>query len=87
MEQLLNVYNFNFYYGKHKVFDNLNFSISKGTINAIIGQNKCGKTTLIKILSGIIKTKMNFKFVDDSFEFTMIKNIFLKLIILFFQMY
>lgn len=70
MEQLLNVYNFNFYYGKHKVFDNLNFSISKGTINAIIGQNKCGKTTLIKILSGIIKTKMNFKFVDDSFEFT-----------------
>lgn len=39
------------------VFEKLDLSIEKGRITAISGSNNCGKTTLIKILSGLIPTR------------------------------
>lgn len=39
------------------VFDKFNLKIEKNTITFISGTNKCGKTTLIKIISGIIPTE------------------------------
>ncbi len=38
------------------ILKDLNFNIKENTFNLITGSNKCGKTTLIKILSGIIET-------------------------------
>lgn len=35
--------------------ENVNLSIEKGTITALIGQNGCGKTTLSKLMNGILK--------------------------------
>ncbi len=36
----------------HKVIDNLSFSIDCGDVVALIGENGCGKSTLIKLLIG-----------------------------------
>lgn len=40
-----------------KIFNNLNMNIIKNQFVAISGSNNCGKTTLIKILSGLISTE------------------------------
>lgn len=39
------------------ILNNINISFKENTINYISGSNKCGKTTLIKILSGIFDIK------------------------------
>lgn len=39
------------------ILNNINISFEENTINYISGSNKCGKTTLIKILSGIVDIK------------------------------
>ncbi len=38
------------------VFEKLDLSVEKGTITSIVGSNNCGKTTLIKLLSGFLPT-------------------------------
>ena len=45
--------NFN-YFGKEKMFDNISLSIKNNSLNALLGPDNCGKTTLIEILSGKI---------------------------------
>ena len=43
------------YAGGIRILDNINLSIEEGTITTILGLNGCGKTTLIKLLSGLMK--------------------------------
>ncbi len=40
-------------YGGNRVFDKISFSLKKGDRAALVGQNGCGKSTLMKILMGI----------------------------------
>ena len=40
------------YYGAQKVFENITFELHSGERVGLIGQNGCGKTTLMKILMG-----------------------------------
>lgn len=42
------------YYDKHLVLDNISFDIPSGKIVGLLGPNGCGKTTLMKILVGLI---------------------------------
>ena len=42
------------YNGKVKALDNLNFSVKEGELVGFIGPNGSGKTTTIKLLSGVI---------------------------------
>ncbi len=37
---------------EQRIFDGLNLSIAQGTINALIGANGCGKSTLMNLISG-----------------------------------
>jgi len=47
--------NLDFAYGANMVLDNLNFQIKEGDYVGIIGPNGGGKTTLVKILLGLLK--------------------------------
>ena len=47
--------NIDFSYNKKKVFNNLNLEIKKNSITGIFGPSGAGKTTLIEIITGIIK--------------------------------
>lgn len=53
----LQIENLMFRYEKKgkRVLDNVNFSIEKGAVIGLIGDNGTGKTTLMKLISGILK--------------------------------
>ena len=55
MEQLITVENLRKSYGSKTVLDDISFTASPGQIIGLLGPNGCGKTTLIKILTGLIK--------------------------------
>ncbi len=44
-----------FSYGKHKVLGNVSITLEKGKIYGLLGENGVGKSTLLKILSGLLK--------------------------------
>ena len=54
MENILTVDSMYFTYGEKLIFDDISFKIKKNSVTAILGSNNCGKTTLIKSLSGIL---------------------------------
>ena len=41
--------------GDHKILDNVNFTVKKGEIFALLGGNGAGKSTTLKTLLGTIK--------------------------------
>ena len=41
------------YYGANKIFENISFELKTGDRTGLIGQNGCGKTTLMKVLMGV----------------------------------
>ncbi len=43
------------YYGKRKIYENLDFTVEKGGIVGLLGKNGTGKTTTINILMGYLK--------------------------------
>ncbi len=55
MSNIINVKGLSKAYGKKVVLDNIGFEIEEGSIVGLLGPNGCGKTTLIKILTGLIK--------------------------------
>lgn len=56
MGDIISVHNVSYNYVKNKnAVDNLSFSIPKGSIAALIGVNGGGKSTTIKLLTGILK--------------------------------
>lgn len=45
------------YYGKRKIYEDLNFEVGEGRILGLLGKNGTGKTTTINILMGYLKPK------------------------------
>ena len=52
---MLKVKNLSKRYGEQQIFCDLNLEIKTGEILAVVGESGCGKTTLLKILSGLDK--------------------------------
>lgn len=42
-------------YGKHEVLNKMSFSVPKGSIYGLVGRNGAGKTTIMRIISGLQK--------------------------------
>ena len=51
MKNKIIVENFNFYYGEFQALKNLNFSIKKNHITALIGPSGCGKSTFLRAIN------------------------------------
>lgn len=45
------------YYGKRKIYEDLNFTVNQGSIVGLLGKNGTGKTTTINILMGYLKPR------------------------------
>lgn len=52
-EDALQVKNISFSWQEHKVFENLSFSLKKGTLTSLTGPSGCGKSTLFECLAGL----------------------------------
>ena len=52
---MVNLKDVSFSYGKHKVLGNVSMQLEKGKIYGLLGENGVGKSTLLKILSGLLK--------------------------------
>ncbi len=50
---MIKIKNLSFGYGKKKLFTNLNVQLEPGNIYGLLGKNGVGKTTLLKLISGL----------------------------------
>ena len=53
-------------YGNKVVLERFNFSVAKGEFVTIIGSSGCGKTTVLKMINGLIEPTSGDIFVDGS---------------------
>lgn len=44
-----------FSYGKRRILNGVSFSIERGQFICVLGENGCGKTTLLKLMLGLLK--------------------------------
>lgn len=64
---IFNCANLSKYYSHRLIFEDLNFSIGSGSSVGITGRNGSGKSTVIKVISGIVMpSKGEFEFTIDS---------------------
>ncbi len=54
MNNVIECINLTHYYGKKKVYEDLNFTVQEGNIFGLLGKNGAGKTTTINILNGYL---------------------------------
>jgi len=58
MNNIISLENVSFGYNKqHALLENFNFSLNHGDFTGIIGASGAGKTTLFKVLTGLVKVK------------------------------
>src|SRR3990170_2976096 len=55
MSHIVSVQNLTFRYGEHEAITNASFSVDHGDYVALVGHNGTGKSTLIKLLLGILR--------------------------------
>lgn len=55
MEILVQTSDLTKHYGQHKVVNNVNLSVRRGEIYGLIGRNGAGKTTVLRLICGLVK--------------------------------
>lgn len=58
------------YYGKVEIVKGISFEVKAGEIVALIGANGAGKTTILKAISGLVKSKGEIEFLGKRIERT-----------------
>ena len=61
---MLKVENLNQYYGGSHILRGLSFELELGKVTTLLGRNGVGKTTLLKSLMGLVKTKSGAMHLD-----------------------
>jgi len=75
MDNIIKINDLNFKYKDKIIFEDLNLNIKRNTFTTIIGSNNCGKSTLCKIILGIIKTDSEIMIDDINLNDKNIKKI------------
>ena len=57
METILHVENINVYYGAIHAIHNVSFHVNEGEVVTLIGANGAGKSTILKTVSGLLRSK------------------------------
>lgn len=65
---MIRLENINMDYGKGNIFSDLNFKVEKNKVTTIIGESGCGKTTLLNIIAGIVKSYQGSIVSDEDIE-------------------
>ena len=63
--QIFDIKDLNLWYGEHHALKDINFSINKKEVTAIIGPSGCGKSTFIKTLNLMINMIPNVKMTGE----------------------
>lgn len=70
MAKILEIKKLNYSYGKTTIFKDFDFSVEEGKYISIAGNNTSGKTTLIKLIAGILPSKnsitIGYSYVDNN---------------------
>lgn len=74
---VIKVQNLCFSYDGKKIFENYTNSFGENSINCIIGSSGCGKTTLLRIISGLLKPDKGTVLYNDMKIVKPIKDIFM----------
>jgi ATP-binding cassette subfamily F protein 3 len=78
MKQMINIINLSKFYGTDTIFDNISLRINSNEKVGLVGPNGCGKTTLIKMITGteepsqghiIVEKKLRIGYVPQYIEF------------------
>lgn len=64
MNDIIRIENLKKSYGRKLVLDDVSFSLGENQIIGLLGPNGCGKTTLIKTMTGLIKDYSGNIFID-----------------------
>ncbi|MDD6879588.1 MAG: ATP-binding cassette domain-containing protein [bacterium] len=56
MENIFKVKNLNFSYENTKIIHNINIEMKENSINAVLGANDSGKTTLLRLIAGLLES-------------------------------
>lgn len=56
-EPMLSVYNINVWYGAIHAIKDISFNVNEGEIVALIGANGAGKSTTLKTVSGLLRSR------------------------------
>jgi ABC-2 type transport system ATP-binding protein len=54
-KKIIEIRDLSHYYGKKKIYENLNIDVYQGSVFGLLGKNGVGKSTLINILMGYLK--------------------------------
>lgn len=66
---MIEIKNLNFKYSKNEVFNNISLSFKEGQIYGLLGENGVGKTTLLKILTGLQKVEKGECVIDGQYPY------------------
>jgi branched-chain amino acid transport system ATP-binding protein len=56
-ENILEVKGIDLFYGSIQALHGISFSVKRGTVTAVLGANGAGKTSILRSISGLVKTK------------------------------
>lgn len=65
MHDIISVENLTKRYGQNVVFNNLSFSLPHNRVIGLLGENGIGKTTLLRLMAGVIKPDSGKVYIDD----------------------
>ena len=64
-KELIRLNKISVFFGKRKIFEDLNFSLNQGEILGLLGPNGVGKSTIFNIIIGLLKPNYGSIFIDQ----------------------